>query len=248
MIDPARLTELRVLGFTVIEDVLDSTQALAMREFVVEKAFSIGVEHRHRGTARHLANLVTLDPMFLPTIDHGAILPYIETIMGKNVILGSLSARVVRPGEGLQTLHSDVPIAMHRYGDDAPLMMNTVWALSDLNPENGGTRLVPGSHQSHLFEPPAGLDLPHEMQPTLRAGSVVIFHGQTWHGGGANHTDELRTAMFGHYRNGEWLRFQCDPHDGFKTEWLADMTTRQKELLRMTNGIDHRHGADFYER
>ncbi|MCY4129345.1 MAG: phytanoyl-CoA dioxygenase family protein [Gammaproteobacteria bacterium] len=248
MIDPARLTELRVLGFTVVEDVLDLTQAHAMRDFVVEKTFSIGVEHRHRGTARHLANLVTLDPMFLPAIDHEEVLPYIEAVMGKNLILGSLNARVVRPGEGEQTLHSDVPIAMHRYGDDPPLMMNTVWALSDLNPQNGGTRLVPGSHQSHLFEPPAGLELPHEMQPTIRAGSVVIFHGQTWHGGGTNHTDELRTAMFGHYRNGEWLRFQCDPHDGFKTEWLEDMTSRQKELLRMTNGIDHRHGADFYER
>ena len=50
----------------------------------------------------------------------------------------------MRPGEGRQTLHSDVPLAMHRYGDDAPLMMNTVWALSDLNPDGGGTRLVPG--------------------------------------------------------------------------------------------------------
>ena len=248
MIDPARLTELRVLGFTVIEDVLDQIQARTMRNFVEEYAFSIGVESHHRGTARHLANLVTLDPMFLHTIDHTAVLPYIEAVMGKNIILGSLSARVVRPGEGKQTLHSDVPMSMHRYGNDEPLMMNSVWALSDLNPANGGTRLVPGSHQSHLMEPPEGLDLPHQMQPTVPAGSVVIFHGQTWHGGGANQTDELRTAMFGHYRNGEWLRFQCDPHDGFKTEWLAQMTPRQKELLRMTNGIDHRHGADFYER
>lgn len=248
MIDPDRLTELRVLGYTVIEDVLDQTDSQEMRDFVTQQAISIGVEHRHRGTARHLANLVTLDPMFLRVIDHAAILPYIEALMGKNIILGSLSARLVRPGEVAQSLHSDVPISMHRYGDDAPLMMNTVWALSDLNPQNGGTRLVPGSHQSHLFEPPAGLRLPHEMQPSLRAGSVVIFHGQTWHGGGANNTDELRTAMFGHYRNGEWLRFQCDPHDGFKPAWLDGMTGRQKELLRMTNGIDHRHGADFYER
>ena len=83
MIDSDRLTELQVLGFTVIEDVLDRDEAHAMRDFVVEQAFSIGVEHRHRGTARHLANLVTLDPMFLPTIDHEAVLPYIEAMMGR---------------------------------------------------------------------------------------------------------------------------------------------------------------------
>lgn len=247
-IDPRRFDELKVWGFTVIHDVLDAAVAREMRDYVVEKAFDIGVEHGYRGTARHLANLVALDPMFLPVIDHAAVLPYIEAMMGTDLILGSLNARVVRPGEAEQTLHGDVPLAMQRYGDDAPLMMNTVWALSDLNPGNGGTRLVPGSHQSHLREPPPGLDLPHEAQPDLRAGSVVIFHGQTWHAGGANHSDEMRTAMFAHYRNSHWLRFQCDPHDGFREEWLQDMTPRQKELLRMTNGVDHRHGADFYER
>lgn len=248
MNNPQRLAELSIWGFTVIRDVLKPDTVTAMRNFVEEHAFRIGVEHGFRGTARHLANLVTLDPMFLSVIDHEAVLPYIEEMMGRDLILGSLNARCVRPGEGEQTLHSDVPLEMHRYGQDSPLMMNTVWALTDLTPANGGTRLVPGSHQSHLSEPPAGLSLPFEMQPTLSAGSVVIFHGQTWHGGGANKTDQLRTAMFGHYRNSHWMRFQCDPHDGFCEEWLVDMTTRQKELLRMTAGVNHRHGADFYER
>ena len=248
MVDSNRLAELRIWGFTVIHDVLDTTAAAAMRDFVVEHALRIGVEHGHRGTALHLANLVTLDPMFLPVIDHPSVLPYVEHVMGSNLILGSLNARVVRPGEAAQTLHGDVPLQMLRFGDDPPLMMNSVWALSDLNPHTGGTRLVPGSHQSHLSEPPAGLALPHELQPTVPAGSVVIFNGQTWHAGGANHSDEMRAAMFGHYRNGHWLRFQCDPHDGFREEWLPGMTSRQRELLRMTNGIDHRHGADFYER
>ena len=248
MTNPQRLAELSIWGFTVIRDVLKPDTVTVMRNFVEESAFRIGVEHGFRGTARHLANLVTLDPMFLSVIDHEAVLPYIEEMMGRDLILGSLNARCVRPGEGEQTLHSDVPLEMHRYGQDSPLMMNTVWALTDLTPANGGTRLVPGSHQSHLSEPPAGLSLPYEMQPTLSAGSVVIFHGQTWHGGGANKTDQLRTAMFGHYRNSHWMRFQCDPHDGFCEEWLVDMTTRQKELLRMTAGVNHRHGADFYER
>lgn len=177
MIVPERLAELETWGFTVIRDVLKPDTVTTMRDFVEEQAYRIGVEHGFRGTARHLANLITLDPMFLPVIDHKAVLPYIEEMMGRDLILGSLNARCIRPGEGEQTLHSDVPLAMHRYGRNAPLMMNTVWALSDLTPANGGTRLVPGSHQSHLSEPPAGLSLPYEMQPTLSAGSVVIFHG-----------------------------------------------------------------------
>ena len=148
-IDPRRFDELKVWGFTVIPDVLDPATAAAMRDFVVERAFDIGVEHGHRGTARHLANLVTLDPMFLPAIDHPAI-PYIEAMMGEQLILGSLNARVVRPGEDAQTLHADVPLPMQRYGNDAPLMMNTVWALSDLNPRQ--RRHPAGSRQPP--EPP----------------------------------------------------------------------------------------------
>ena len=62
MINSDRLAELKVWGFTVINDVLEDSEAARLRAFVEEQAFQIGVEHRHRGTARHLANLVALDP------------------------------------------------------------------------------------------------------------------------------------------------------------------------------------------
>ena len=242
------LTELRVFGYTVVDAVLDADAVDQLRDFVLTTEARIGVETQHRGRARHLANLVALDPMFFALIDHARVLPLIEGIMGRDIILGSLNARVVQPGDPIQSLHSDVPLKLHRYGDDAPLMMNTVWPLHDFTLDNGGTRLVPGSHQSGLQEPPAGFTLQHEYQPLVRAGSVVVINGQTWHAGGANKTAAPRAAMFGHYRYAQWLRFQCDPHDGFNAEWLPQLTRRQRELLRMVNGVDGRHGADFYER
>lgn len=127
-------------------------------------------------------------------------------------------------------------------------VMNTVWSLHDFTVENGGTRLVPGSHQSHLQEPPAGFDVNYEIQPEVGAGSVIVINGQTWHGGGANGTNTPRAAMFGHYRFGQWMRFQCDPHHEFREEWSGLLNDRQRQLLRMTNGLTDRHGADFYER
>lgn len=127
-------------------------------------------------------------------------------------------------------------------------VMNAVWSLHDFTVENGGTRLVPGSHQSHLQEPPAGFDVNYEIQPEVGAGSVIVINGQTWHGGGANGTNTPRAAMFGHYRFGQWMRFQCDPHHEFREEWSGLLNDRQRQLLRMTNGLTDRHGADFYER
>ena len=243
-----QITELKVYGYTIIPDVLNSNEVSELRDFVIEHENSMGVITNHLGEARHLANLIELDPMFFKLIDHVKALPIIESIMGDNLILGSLNARVVRPGDGDQKLHSDIPIQLHRYGTDAPVMMNTIWPLHDYTIDNGATRLVPGSHQSHLHEPPEGFEVKHEVQALVPAGSVIIFNGQLWHGGGANRTQNKRAAIFGHYRFGEWMRFQCDPHDNFPSEWLNILNARQKQLLRMTDGITGKHGADFYER
>ena len=243
-----KLNELRIFGFTVIEDVLSESEVTTLRDFVVETENRIGVESLHRGTARHLANLVALDPMFFQTIDHSRVMPLVEGIMGEHIILGSLNARIVRPGDGKQGLHSDVPLPLHRYGFDAPVMMNTIWPLHDYTLENGATCVVPGTHQSHLSEPPAGFDTCYEVQVEAKAGSVIVINGQTWHGGGENRSNDVRAAMFGHYRYAEWLRFQCDPHDQFDPAWLELLTDRQKQLMRMTHGVNSRHGADFYER
>ena len=241
-------TELRVYGYTLLDNVLDGETVERMRDTLQQAAAELGVESTHRGTARHLANLVTIDPVFFECIDHPRVLPLVEDLMGNELILGSLSARLVRPGDPGQTLHSDVPFGLHRYGTEAPVMMNTVWALDDFSSENGGTRLVPGSHQSHLFEPPDGFIVKHEIQPAIKSGSVIVTHGQTWHGGGANHTNANRHAIFGHYRNGSWMRFQCDPHHGFDPAWLDRLSPRQKQLLRMEHGLSDKLAADFYER
>ncbi len=243
-----KLTELRVFGFTIIEEVLDDKSVARLRDFVVKAEEGIGVDTGHRGVARHVANLINLDPMFFPLIDHEKVLPYIEAIMGRDLILGSLNSRLVRPGDGKQTLHSDIPLPLHQYGTHAPIMMNTIWPLHDYTIDNGATFVVPGSHQSHLQEPPPGFELRYDMQAVTPAGSVIIINGQTWHGGGENRTESIRAAMFGHYRYGQWTRFQCDPHDQFPEAWLELLNPRQKQLLRMTEGVTGRHGADFYER
>ncbi|MBS05367.1 MAG: hypothetical protein CMQ24_22075 [Gammaproteobacteria bacterium] len=243
-----QLTELRVFGFCIVENVLDASVVGEMRDTLVEAAARLGVESTHRGSARHLANLVTIDPIYFQAVDHARILPLVEAIMGHDLILGSLSARIVRPGDGLQSLHSDVPLGLHRHQPDPPVMMNTIWALDDFTPGNGGTRVVPGSHQSRLHEPPAGFDVPFVAQPELRAGSVLVIHGQTWHGGGANTSTGNRHAMFGHYRVDAWMRFQCDPHHQFEEPWLDLLTDRQRELLRMQHGLSDKLAADFYER
>ncbi|MDP7633857.1 MAG: phytanoyl-CoA dioxygenase family protein, partial [Candidatus Latescibacteria bacterium] len=153
--------------------------------------------------------------------------------------------RIVRPGDGLQGLHSDIPESMLNMA--SPVMMNTVWMLDEFTEEIGATRVIPGTHRSGMGQPPEGLELKHVVTALAPAGSVLVFNGQTWHGGGANNGDRNRHALFGHYRK-HMLVFQLDPHDEFPPEWYDDLNDRQKQLLRMQNGAGALHAADAHFR
>ncbi len=237
--------EIEIYGFTVLEAVLDAAEAGQMREALIRCDREVGTEHAHRGSARHVANLPVLDPVFFRCIDHPRTLPLLEHFLGENLILGSLNSRIVRPGDGDQEFHSDIPVGMLNMA--SPVMMNTVWMLDDFSPENGGTRVVPGSHKSGLGAPAEGFEVAHVVQPSAPAGSVLVFNGQCWHAGGANNSSADRHALFGHYRK-HMLVFQLDPHDGFPAEWYGQLNQRQKELLRMQRGLGALHAADSHFR
>ena len=239
------IQEIEVYGFTLLEGVLAPDEVGPMREALIRCEREVGTEHTHRGTARHVSNLPVLDRVFHKCIDHPQVLPLLEYFLEPSLILGSLNSRIVRPGDGYQGLHSDIPAPMLNMA--SPVMMNTVWVLDDFSPEIGGTRVVPGSHKSGLGEPPEGFEVKHELQPTAAAGSVIVFNGQTWHGGGANTSDRTRHALFGHYRK-SMLVFQLDPHDDFPAEWFDELTPRQRQLLRMEKGPGALHAADVHFR
>jgi ectoine hydroxylase-related dioxygenase (phytanoyl-CoA dioxygenase family) len=250
--------ELETYGFTILQTILEVNEVAAL------KAMLIHLDQQNKylsNSPRHvinsidgagkvhkeqlLRNLPTRDPIFFNLIDHPKVLPIIEYFLGHHLILGSLNARIVRSGTPEQKLHSDIPEALMKLGN--PVMMNTVWLLDDFTVDNGGTCFVPGTHRSVYPGPPSNMQIKYIHQITAPAGSVLIFNGQCWHGAGANTSNQDRHALFGHYRIGTWMRFQFDPHHGFPEEWLSRLTTRQKQLLRMENGLGTPHGADAYE-
>ena len=237
--------EMDVYGFTLLEGVLSAAEVKALRASLFAWAKRLGGEQRFLGQAVQVNNLPALDPLYHPLIDHARTLPVIEYVLGKQIILGSLNARIVRPSDPEQGLHSDIRADLLNM--ESPVMVNTVWVLDDFTPENGATRIVPGSHRSGMAGPPEGMDVKHVFQLVAPAGSVLVFNGQCWHGGGANQAETDRHALFGHYRKSA-LIFQLDPHDGFLESWLEDLNPRQMELLRMENGLAAPHAADTHLR
>ena len=152
---------------------------------------------------RRLFNLLARDALFARVPIHAAVLPLVERVLDAECLLSSLTAIEVQPGESAQPLHADdgsIPLAKPH----VPITCTAIFALTDFTEENGGTRVVPGSQRadhSPRKDERAALSRPTVMP----AGSVLVYHGSLWHGGGANASAERRLAIICNYCAG-WLR------------------------------------------
>lgn len=160
-----------------------------------------GHEFRQEPNAHRLANLVDKGEVFRRAIVLPALLQYIRHVLGPDIKLSSLNARSADPGsEDGQPLHVD----MGAVPDEAGYWVcNTIWLLDDFTPDNGATRLVPGSHrwgsrpQDVLDDPMA--PHPGEVLVLGPAGSIAVMNSHLWHGGTANRSAAPRLAMHAFY-------------------------------------------------
>ena len=60
--------EIEVYGYTIIKNVLTEDLASEIRDVLIHLDQQHGTDHRHLGTARHIANLPTYDPIFFQTM------------------------------------------------------------------------------------------------------------------------------------------------------------------------------------
>jgi ectoine hydroxylase-related dioxygenase (phytanoyl-CoA dioxygenase family) len=138
------------------------------------------------------------------TLDAAATHPTVLGALDRALGYYQLSAPTgieIGPGETAQPLHPDDAI----YPLERPhqeIVVNAMWPLCDFTKENGGTVLIPGSHRwANEFPTDESPRITIEMP----AGSLLIYSGNLWHGGGANHTDQPRLGVVLHY-SASWLR------------------------------------------
>jgi hypothetical protein len=157
---------------------------------------------------------------------HENVLPVIEGVLDRGCLISSLSSIAIDPGEVAQPIHADdmlIPLDKpHR-----PIVCNSMWALTDFTDANGATRLVPGSHLK--TNPDYGGQ--YETIPAeMKKGSVLIWDGALWHGGGANRTGERRTGIAMNYCAG-FIRQQENQQLGLSPELVRSFPPRLQELI-----------------
>ena len=117
-------------------------------------------------------------------------------VIGRPFKLSSFLARTLRPHTPAQELHVDVT----RDSPDWPLL-GFILMVDEFRPDNGATRFVPGSHRwlSTPADTLSDLRAEHDGQALAcgNAGSLLIFHGSTWHGHTANTSSGPRRSLQG---------------------------------------------------
>jgi ectoine hydroxylase-related dioxygenase (phytanoyl-CoA dioxygenase family) len=156
---------------------------------------------------RRLFNLLARDPLFAAVPLHEAVLPVVERVLDPECLLSSLTAIEMQPGETAQPLHCDdgsIPLPKPH----GAITCTAIWALTDFTEENGGTRLVPGSHRADHAPRKDERDGP-SLATVMPAGSVLVYHGSLWHGGGANASAARRLAIVCNYCAGFLRQEEC---------------------------------------
>ncbi|MDG2024939.1 MAG: phytanoyl-CoA dioxygenase family protein [Actinomycetota bacterium] len=196
-------------GYCILENVIEEDLIKEVRESVARLETELDVQprgNRAEGYAtKRMYNLLAKDRAFWKLPIHENVLPFPEYLLDDECILSGTTCMNIGPGEVHQGLHSDdglVSVKRPRI----PFMVTTIWAFTDFTDENGATRIVPGSHKFD-HEPRKGQQIEH-IPAEMKAGSVLVVNGGTWHCGGANTSeDEWRLGVSVQYCQG-YLRQQ----------------------------------------
>ena len=180
--------------------------------------------------------------------------------MGEEFLVSSFGANIAKPGGVAMDLHTDqwwFPDPVNRNNDflppgsikrnkfnikineniknnseliSRPAVTNVLIMLNGMSKENGGTRIVPGSH---LFgrHPDKVLDKEIEViSAEGPPGCAIITDGRVWHGTGANITKDNRLALLITFC-GPQFRPQENFTLGIKKDVFSNLNDYQKELL-----------------
>jgi len=137
----------------------------------------------------------------------------------------------IRPGETAQTIHRD-RWAWGKHLSHLEPQFNTIWAITDFTSENGATQVVPGSTQW-----PDDQEIKPEQitQAKMKAGSVLVYSGSVFHGGGANSSDQDRIGINITYALG-WLRQEENQYLSCPPELAKDLSPTLQGLAGYAMG------------
>ena len=137
----------------------------------------------------------------------------------------------IKPGQPTPPIHRD-RWAWGTHLAHVEPQFNTIWALTDFTEENGATQVVPGSTG---WPDDRAAEEAEITQATMRAGSVLIYSGSVFHGGGKNRSQSDRWGLNITYTLG-WLRQEENQYLSTPPELAKELPPELQELIGYAMG------------
>ncbi|HZU71755.1 MAG TPA: phytanoyl-CoA dioxygenase family protein [Acidimicrobiales bacterium] len=218
-------------GAVIVDDVAphDQLDRIAGELEPSMRATPTGPDDFSGRNTRRTGALIARSPTARQLVTHPLILGTAGVFLGHatNFQLHLTQAIAIGPDSPAQPIHRDQwAFDFFRFPSGYEVQCNTLWALTDFTEANGATRVVPGSNKAEdRLSFTAEDTVPAEME----RGSVLVYSGSVYHGGGANRTQDVRVGLNITYCLA-WLRQEENQYLSVPREVAATLPT---DLLRL---------------
>ena len=245
------VVEIEEQGFTVVENALSADMVEGLREVILRQSSDktgkeLDLHNWDDGTVREGCYLLYEDPIFEKLAQNEYTVALMRYLLGRSMVLSTMASHVRAKGDPSLRLHTDqwtlqlsnpVSVAVANY------------ALVDYERDLGAFAVVPGSNQflrrpvseeeSNVYTNPDCVPL------EMKAGSVVVTAGCTWHGCYERKVPGLRVnAAVAYCRS--YIRTQEFIREGVTQDMLDRNPPEFADLLGINNFLGFgREGPDF---
>jgi ectoine hydroxylase-related dioxygenase (phytanoyl-CoA dioxygenase family) len=218
-------------GYTIVEGAIDDSFCDEIADDLLRLEDELGIlpaDNSFEGVrTTRIYNLLAHGPLYERIPVHPNVLPIVEQVLDPGLLVSSLSSISIGTDESAQPIHSDdqlIPLPKPH----PPIICNTMWAINDFTEQNGATRLIPGTHL--LDHSPDLTERYDSIAAAMPKGSVLVWVGSLWHGGGANQTPDRRVGIAMNYCAG-FMRQQENQQLGIPRRTVEHFSRRLQELV-----------------
>lgn len=190
------------------------------------------------------------DEVFEEALMNPVLLTMASYLCGYSVVLSSMGFFVKGPNKNCFELHTDTPLPPPL--PPHAVTCNLTYVLTEFNRENGSTAFVPGSHKwcrnpeiGEVIQDPS-LN-PDAIAVEAAPGSLLVWHGNTWHGAFNRTTPGLRVSI-PVYMARQYIRTQEGLIGAVPQEMLERNAPRFGWLLQQGIAYGYKSQEDGVER
>jgi ectoine hydroxylase-related dioxygenase (phytanoyl-CoA dioxygenase family) len=231
------LEAIRHQGGAVVTGVMSTDFVALTREHlyrVQDTIYNTVGKHRleRAGELGVLRLMFKYDPFFFRFLEIPELLSVIDHTLSETAILHLQNGFILPsfpPGQRPEVFQNRFHMDFPRVLNGSVMSINTLFAIDAFTADNGGTLVVPGTHQ-RIPTPDGEYMRKHAVPVECPPGSMLIFDSTLWHAAGSNISGSDRLGI-NHQFTRSYIKQQIDYVRALGDHVVSSLPSRTQQLL-----------------